>query len=149
MRRTVLLLLLAASLFALPDTAHAWAWGDTLTVIWKPLPNIPSFARSGDTLTVWANAAPAAGAWSANLRRGTHTYGLLPAGGGWQPTLGRWVLNFQVPPGVPEEMYDLELLSNATDPDIARHSVKVLSAYKTSRRSATLICLRIRSRATA
>jgi len=131
MRRPVLLLLLAASLLALPGAAHAWGWGDTLTVIWKPLPNLPSFARPGDTLTVWANAAPAAGAWSANLRRGTHTYGLLPAGGGWQPNLGRWVLGFQVPPGVPEEMYDLELLSNATDPDIARHSVKVLPAYKT------------------
>ena len=131
MRRPILLLLLFAAIFAMPNAAHAWAWGDTLTVIWKPLPNIPSFARPGDTLTVWANAAPGAGGWSANLRRGTHTYGLLPAGGGWQPSLGRWVLGFQVPAGVPEEMYDLELLSNATDPDLARHSVKVLPAYKT------------------
>jgi hypothetical protein len=114
-----------------PTAAHAWAWGDTLTVIWKPLPNLPSFARPGDTLTVWANASPAAGGWSANLRRGALGYGLVPAGGGWQPNLGRWVLGFRVPAGVPEEMYDLELLSDATAPDIARHCVKVLPAYKT------------------
>lgn len=118
-------------LLTIPAAAHAWAWGDTLTVIWKPLPNIPSFARPGDTLTVWANATPAASGWSANLRRGTHSYGLLPAGGQFEPSLARWILKYQVPAAVPEEMYDLELLSDATAPDVARHSVKVLPAYKT------------------
>jgi hypothetical protein len=29
--------------------ASAYTYGDTLTVIWKPLPNLPAFARPGDT----------------------------------------------------------------------------------------------------
>ena len=129
MFRRLLPALLLAAFAAVPATAHAWAWGDTLTVIQKPLPNIPSFARPGDTLTVWASGPIGASAWSAALKYGALSYPLTPAGGGWQPALNRWVLGFQVPAAVPDEIYDLELLSNATAPDIARHAVKVLPLF--------------------
>lgn len=126
-RRLPFALLLLA---ALPAAAHAWTWGDTLTVIQKPLPNIPSFARPGDTLTVWAAAPVSATSFAASLRVASDEYVLTPAGGGWQPSLGRWVLGFRVPAGLPEELYDLVLLSDATLPDTSRHAVKVLPAYK-------------------
>jgi hypothetical protein len=130
MPRRLLPALLLVLTVAVPSAAQAWTWGDTLTVIWKPLPNIPSFARPGDTLTVWASAPVSASAWGATLRLGALTYPLTPAGGGWQPRLGRWVLGFRVPGSLPEETYDLELVSDATATDVARHAVKVLPAYR-------------------
>lgn len=136
MSRRFLLALLLALAAALPATAHAWTWGDTLTVIMKPLPNIPSFARPGDTLTVWARAPIGASAWSASLLHGGDEHLLVPRGGDWQPSLDRWVLYFQVPPAVmdgegtiPTEIYDLVLLSSATAPDTARHAVQVMGDY--------------------
>ena len=112
--------------------ARAWTYGDTLTVIWRPLPNLPAFARPGDTFTVWANAAPGVSGWSAALHFGALTVPLAPAGGGYQATKGRWELGFTVPVGTPEEIYDLELTSTGTLPDIASHAVKVIPAYRSS-----------------
>jgi len=110
--------------------ARAWTYGDTLTTIWRPLPNLPAFARPGDTFTVWANAGSGVGGWNAALHFGALTVPLTPAGGGWQASKGRWELGFTVPAGTPEEIYDLELTSNGTLPDLASHAVKVIPAYR-------------------
>lgn len=115
-----------------PASAHAWAWGDTLTTIWRPLPNLPALARPGDAITVWANAPSTATGWSASLKYGSYTAALSPAGGGYVPATGRWELAFTVPPGTPEDVFDLQLTSSATVPDVSKHSVKVLPAYRTS-----------------
>src|SRR5689334_7402186 len=49
MRSPLLVLALACALLSARSTpAHAWAWGDTLTTIMKPLPNLPQPARPGD-----------------------------------------------------------------------------------------------------
>lgn len=126
-RRLLLSLLLIAGL---PASAGAWTWGDTLTVLMKPLPNIPTFARPGDTITVWANAPSTASGFSASLLLGGDPRALAAAGGGWDASLLRWVLRYQVPAAVPEELYDLVLTSDATLPDTSRHAVRVLPQYK-------------------
>jgi hypothetical protein len=113
-----------------PSQAHAWAWGDTLTTIWKPLPNLPQFARPGDTVQVWANAPSGATGWQATLLFGDLEIALPPAGGGWQAAKARWELGFVVPPGTPEEIYDFVLSGDAIPPDTSRHSVKVIPAYR-------------------
>ena len=110
--------------------ARAWTYGDTLTVIWKPLPNLPTILRPGDALTVWANAPSSATGWSAALRLGALVTPLAPAGGGWQASLGRWVLDFTIPADTPEEMYDLTLQCDVCAPDTARHSVKVIPTFR-------------------
>jgi len=124
-----LALLLLVPLGAAP--ARAWTYGDTLTVIMKPLPNLPALARPGDNVTVWALAPSGAGGWSASLTLGALTIPLGPPSGGYDAALGRWVLAFRIPPGSPEELYDLNLTSTATLPDLAQHAVKVLPAYRT------------------
>src|SRR5437867_6118489 len=104
------LAVLALLLPSLPArTAHAYTYGDTLTTLWRPLPNLPALARPGDALTVWANAPSTASGWSASLQYGARVVPLVPAGGGWQPTKGRWELSFTVPPGTQEEVYALIL----------------------------------------
>jgi len=47
-------------------SASAYTYGDTLTLIWKPLPNLPSFVRPGESFTVWANAPSSASGWAAS-----------------------------------------------------------------------------------
>ena len=129
MRQRLSTLLFAIALLA-PGQAHAWAWGDTLTTIWKPLPNLPQLARPGDTVQVWANAPSGASGWTATLIYGDVSVALPAAGGGYVAGRQRWELGFLVPGGTPEEMYDLVLASGATPPDTSRHSVKVLPTYR-------------------
>jgi hypothetical protein len=132
--RSLLAGLLALVAFALcaPSEARAWAWGDTLTTIWKPLPNLPALVRPGDTLNVWANAPTWAVGWSANLLYGDYAVDLLPAGGGYDAAKGRWELRFRVPLGTQEEVFDLLVTSSSSDPDVSRHAVKVLPAFRST-----------------
>jgi len=130
MRLLLPLVAVLALLAALHGSAAAWTYGDTLTVIWKPLPNVPAILRPGDTLTVWANAPAGAGGWSAALNLSARSYPLALTGGGWQPSLGWWVLSFAIPPGLPDELYDLALTCSACAADVARHAVRVIPAFK-------------------
>lgn len=132
MPRPTLLLacLLLLALGAAP--ARAYTYGDTLTIIMKPLPNLPTLARPGDALTVWALAPAGTTGWSASLMLGALTIPLGAPTGGYDAARGRWVLAFQIPAGTPEELYDLVLTSNQTLADQAQHAVKVLPAYRTS-----------------
>ena len=103
---------------------------DTLRAIWKPLATIPALVRPGDTLTVWATAPNVPTNWSASLTFGASSVALVPAYGAFQSNLGWWVLGFQVPPAVPEELYTLNLSSDGGVQDSTRHSVKVLPAFR-------------------
>jgi hypothetical protein len=122
--------LVLALLAALPAPAHAWDRGDTLTVIWRPLPNLPAIVRPGDDLTVWANARFDAGGWNAALQLGPSRFPLVRTSGGWDPSLGWWVLGFVIPRSLPEELYDLVVDCDLYPPDTARHAVKVIPAFK-------------------
>ena len=124
-----IVLVLGAAL-TITGPARAYTYGDTLTLIWKPLPNLPSFVQPGQNLTVWANAPSSTSGWTASLRLASLEVPLTLAGGGWQPSLARWVLEFAVPSGVPEELYDLALGCTGCTADLARHAVKVLPVFK-------------------
>ena len=130
MRLWAKLALVLLLLSALHRPAAAWTYGDTLTVIWKPLPNLPAFVRSGDVLTVWASASSGATGWSASLKLGTLAFPLGSTGATWNASLGWWVLSFMVPQHVPEEIYDLTLACSTCPADTARHAVKVIRQFK-------------------
>jgi Calcineurin-like phosphoesterase/FlgD Ig-like domain len=119
----VLLALVAAA------PARAWTYGDTLTTVLRPLPNLPALVRPGDTFTVWANASSSATGWSASLTYGALSVPLTAAGGGWQASKNRWELQYTVPLGTPEEIYSLQLASSATALDVAAHAVKVYPSF--------------------
>ena len=126
--------LLPASLLLLAllhGPAGAWTYGDTLTVIWKPLPNLPTILRPGDTLEVWAKASSSATDFSATLKLGPQSFPLAAVAADWQPSRGWWTLGFRVPQGLPEDLYDLTLACGTCPPDTTRHSVKVLQGWKT------------------
>ena len=129
MRLRPLMWLAALLLSVIGTNSQAYTYGDTLTVIWRPLPNLPALARPGDSFTVWANGPSTAANWAASLKYGSLVVPLAPTGGGWQPTKNRWELSFGVPAGVPEEVYALILNSDSTLPDTASHAVKVLPQF--------------------
>jgi hypothetical protein len=132
MRRRLTLLATLLLLAACGRPAAAYTWGDTLTVIWRPLPNVPAFAVPGGTLPVWARAPAGATGWSASLMLGSIVKPLTYAGGSYESTTGTWSLSFTLPDHVPEEVFDLALASSATSPDTARHAVKVLPEFKSA-----------------
>jgi len=130
MRLWVKLAFLILLITACGRPASAWTYGDTLTVIWKPLPNLPTILRPGDVLTVWAHTSSGAAGWNASLRLGSLTYPLVSTNAVWDASLGWWVLSFQVPFIIHEELYDLTLGCSTCAPDTSRHSVKVVPAFK-------------------
>ncbi len=124
-----------------PARATPWTWGDTLTTILRPLPNLPSIVRPGaDTLVVWAAGPPTITGWRASMLYGTIQWDLFPAGGGFNASTNRWELRFTVPQLVavgtsvdlPYEVYDLVLNSDQTLPDTSRHAVDVIPNFETS-----------------
>src|SRR5881296_784062 len=81
---------LAASFATQLDTTCHYSYGDTLTVIWKPLATLPELVRPGDTLTVWAKAPSTPTNWTAALQFAALHVSLTPAGGSFQSSLGWW-----------------------------------------------------------
>lgn len=79
MRPRILALLIALATFAAPRPASALAYGDTLTTIMRPLPNLPALVQRGHAFTVWALAPSGASNWSASLQLGALTVPLRDA----------------------------------------------------------------------
>lgn len=130
--RTLFGIALALAAAARPDPASAFTYGDTLTAIWRPLPNIAAIHTPAETLLVWANAPSGATGWSATLKRGTLLFPLTPATLAYDATYQRWHLRFLLPSDAPDVLYDLIVSRSGAPPDTARNAVRLLAARKTS-----------------
>ena len=130
LRSLLRILLPALALLAAPrGPAAAWEPGDPLTVIWRPLPNLPALVRPGDVLTVWARAPLEAGDWSAALLRGAVSRPLPHLRPDSAMMRGLWSVRFEVPQGMPEALYDLVLGCDSCARDTARHAVQVVPEF--------------------
>lgn len=125
--RPLLCALLAAAVLLGAATAHAqpWALGDTLTVIQKPLLNIPSIVMPGSTLDISCEAAPATTGWTASLERGTFSIPLVIQSSHYDATTLWWTLTALVPDVPVYDMYDLRVTAAGGINDMTRHAVKV------------------------
>jgi hypothetical protein len=108
------------------------AIGDTLTLIMRPLLNIPSIVSQGEVLEVWADAAPDASAWTgALLREGLrHELNLLSAD--YDPDETWWRLAFSTPTAGWTGLADLELDCSLAECDTSWHAVKLMEALPES-----------------
>ncbi|MBK6733881.1 MAG: metallophosphoesterase [bacterium] len=115
----------------LGTTAHAqpWALGDTLTVIQKPLLNIPSIVLPGGTLEISCAAAPATTGWTASLERGGFNIPLALQSSSYDASTLWWTLTAQVPSVPVLDLYDLRVTANGGLNDVTRQAVKVQAAY--------------------
>jgi len=111
MRRNLLIGAIAAIILTLV-TSVATLQGYTATIItdpiMSPLPSKPEPVVAGGSLTVKVKAGVGAEDWSASLLDESGAVQLTSLGSGYVEGRG-WTLTFQVPPNLPEGLYDLRL----------------------------------------
>ncbi len=110
-------------------TAHRTP-GDTLTVIQRPLVNIPAIVREGDILDISCDAAPGATGWTAMLRRSEIDVPLDVLTATYDPSTLWWELSCLVPPVPLHDLYDLRVTADGEIADITRNAVKVIPDFK-------------------
>jgi len=106
--------------------------GDTLTVIMRPLVNIPAIVRPGDTLSISCEADPATSGWSAELWHGLLQIPLEMLSSSYDPSTLWWTLSARVPAVSLYELYDLWVTADGGIVDCTRSSVNVIPEYKNS-----------------
>ena len=125
--RLLPLALVATALLLGAPAAHAqtWALGDTLTVIQKPLLNIPSIVQPGTVLDISCSALPATTGWTASLERGAFSIPLQVQSAQYDATTLWWTLKALVPDVPVYDLYDLRVTAAGGINDVTRHAVKV------------------------
>jgi hypothetical protein len=124
------LALLAAAAFAPSGAASepagsGRALGDTLTVIMRPILSVPAITVPDGSFTIEAVAPESTTGWTASIARGGSSHALTVDSASYDPAHERWFLTATVPPGVPEEVYALEVSTAGEIFDEAEHAVSV------------------------
>jgi len=105
--------------------------GDTLTVIQRPLLNIPAFVLPGGSFTISCEAPTGTTEWTAELIHGARHVPLGVTGAVYEPSTLWWRLTAALPAEVPSELYDLRVTAARGISDVTKHAVKVLQTYRT------------------
>lgn len=106
--------------------------GDTLTVIQRPLPNLPAIVTAGEALTVSCAAAPGTTGWALELRHGAVTVPLPVTTAVYDAGTTWWTLQADVPAAALWELHDLAVTAAGGVADVARNAVRVIPARRTS-----------------
>ncbi|MCB5261535.1 MAG: metallophosphoesterase, partial [Candidatus Cloacimonetes bacterium] len=131
--RILLLLALFALISASLPAQSAWnAPGDTLTVIMRPLLNIPAIHIPGETLAITALAAQNTTGFAAALLHGSKRIPLQIIAQEYKPLFGTWSLQCPIPEVAVYELYDLELTANGGIHDLTQQAVKLMPTRKTN-----------------
>lgn len=132
-RRILFLLALFCLVYASLPAQSAWnAPGDTLTVIMRPLQNIPALHIPGETLLITALAAENTSGFAAALLHGSKRIPLQIMAQDFNPLFGTWTLQCPLPEVAVFELYDLELTAAGGIHDLTRHAVKLMPTRKTN-----------------
>jgi hypothetical protein len=114
------------------DISTQQAIGDTLTVIQRPLLNIPSIIIPGQALEIICLAPESTVDWQAELIHPSLNIPLSITSAQYDSDLQRWYLSALIPePGL-YELYDLKVTASGGLEDITRHSVQLIKQYKDS-----------------
>ena len=106
------------------------AVGDTLTVIQRPLVNIPAFVLPGQTLEINCVADPATTGWQAEITFGAATLSLPVVSASYDASTEWWTLNSTVPAVSLHGLYDLRVTANGGLDDTTRNAVQVLEQFR-------------------
>jgi hypothetical protein len=120
----------AAADFILERSGAAIPIGDTLTVIQRPLLNIPAFAMPGDTLPIECDAPSIAYGWKAELVRNRRTVPLETVDSTYDISTMLWTIQVALPDDLPSALYDLAISAMGVGPDTTRHAVCVIPEFK-------------------
>ncbi len=107
-----------------------FALGDTLTIIQRPLVNLPSFVVPGETLAINCAADPATTGWQAEISHDALTVPLPISSATYDADTEWWTLNSTMPVVPLAELYDLRVTANGGLDDTTRNAVRVLDEFK-------------------
>jgi len=103
--------------------------GDTLTVIQRPLMNIPDIVVPGETLQITCLAPHDTRNWDAALEYGSFSIDLEVNSSEYIPALDRWYLEAVLPEPPFYELFDLHVTATGLD-DVTRNSVRLIPERK-------------------
>ncbi|MEN8007892.1 MAG: metallophosphoesterase [Candidatus Krumholzibacteriota bacterium] len=106
------------------------AIGDTLTIIQRPLVNIPALVTPGQTLEISCAADPATTGWQAEISHEALTLPLTVTAAAYDPATEWWTLSTTVPAVPLYELFDLRVTADGGLDDTTRHAVRVLDQFK-------------------
>lgn len=115
-------------LLAAGGASSGYALGDTLTIIQKPLLNIPAIVTAGSSFTINCQADPATTGWAATLRHGSREVFLTVNAATYNAATTWWDLDVQVPAVDLYELYDLRVTADGGIDDTTKHAVQVIEA---------------------
>ena len=116
--------------FSLDEDTSIPGKGDTLTVIQRPILNIPAIVMPGDTLPIECEAPPATDAWSAVLLRSTVTLPLSIISSSYDPSTEWWTLSAVIPSVPVYDLFDLAVYADGGIADTSWNAVQVIDEYK-------------------
>jgi hypothetical protein len=116
--------------FALERDPSIPPTGDTLTIIQRPLLNIPSFVFPGDTLKIECSADPSTTGWTAQLLRRQTSVWLPVVASAYDASTLWWMLEAEVPADAEPCLYDLVVTYDGGAEDTTWHAVSVVPAFK-------------------
>jgi hypothetical protein len=120
--------LVVSEAYSLPYTPI----GDTLTVIMRPVINLPTIVERGGTFDIDCAASSSTTDWSATLGYRALSYPLEITGAEYVTSLLRWKLTAAVPSEMPFELYDLTVTASGGLNDVAQNAVQVTDEYPSS-----------------
>ncbi len=103
---------------------------DTLSVVQRPLMNIPSIVTPGELLTIECFAPENTTGWEARLLYEDYTTDLSIESSEYNAYLDKWTLEARVSDPNFYELYDLELTASGGIYDHVTNAVKVIESYK-------------------
>jgi len=106
------------------------AVGDTLTVIQRPILNVPEIVKVGDILNIECTASPKASSWKVELRLGKIQIPLKVKKTQYDHQNQIWNIATKIPKVPVFDLYDLVISASDEISDRARNAVKVISNYK-------------------
>lgn len=127
--RLIFVLVIGVLSVLAPSASAQWALGDTLTVIQKPLQNIPAIVLPGGNLEINCEANPATTGWQVRLERGSFDIPLQVQAATYNSQTLWWTLHAEVPQVPVLELYDLRVMADGGLDDLARQSVKVQAGF--------------------
>ena len=106
--------------------------GDTLTVIQRPILNIPAIHSPGETMTITCLAPETATGFEAWLVHENKRVSLPLQSATMQGNPDRWFLQVIIPPVEVYELYDLEVNATGGIHDVSRNAVQIVPSRKTN-----------------
>ncbi len=108
-------------------SAQTYTLGDTLTVIQRPLLNIPSIVTPGEDLAISCEADPSTTGWTATLERGGLNIPLTVTSSFYDATTTWWQVTASIPAVPVYELYDLRVTADGGIDDTTKHAVRVIA----------------------